>query len=242
MKRSRFFQGSCVLALALFSAAGCASLGGGAKTEPGTLTLTGIPAEYEGKFFLASLYSTDPKVQSLRANPVRSLGTAVSDGKVQLPLYAAMKLLPTVYNSGYAGSDTFRVRLLVSDTLQEPSEIAKPDFILDSVKFENGSAETGFDMVLKPVSITITGIHQNWQDTPITARIGVSRAGSVVKDGTATIKLFFKDEAGNYITYAGSGTEKITGSLGDYNPFTFDDVDISSGEVVLDIWQGFDGK
>jgi hypothetical protein len=143
----RAFQTTCGLSLLLaaYIFSGCASW----PTEgpSGTLTITGIPAEYEGKLALANLLASNKEV-------ARGVATAITNGELKLPLYEK--------KSGYFGSDTFNIRLKIEDPGEAPINNqfgeAGTDAIFESVKFEDGVKEVKWDDQVTPGFITLTNI------------------------------------------------------------------------------------
>jgi len=116
---------------------------GGSSGGGGTFTLTGIPAEYNGKY----AYINTTKVSSIeyvygfesedKSTNVRTL-PCISNGKVSIPTW----LFSVVDLKRYSGSDTLDVSV---DILNESevtnsgiSPVASADF--KSVKFSKGSA------------------------------------------------------------------------------------------------------
>ena len=148
------------LALAACIFSGCASSDGGKSVEPpGTLTITGIPAEYEGKFvsFSFDMQNIAP-VQIVasgkdpRALLARVEGAVIKDGEARLLLF--VQRIIGGYTS-YSGSDTFPVQLGIRDTaqsLQMPQEagsVYEADFIFESVTFDKGAANMEWDKGFK---------------------------------------------------------------------------------------------
>jgi hypothetical protein len=104
-----------VLAVCVFI--GCASTGGAdSNVEPGTLTITGIPQEFEGKFFSSNfLYSIpDPNAQKPQGPKAiaTSEHTAVMNGEVKMPIYNYKTFGK---GGGYAGSDALDVMIEIYD-------------------------------------------------------------------------------------------------------------------------------
>jgi hypothetical protein len=175
------------LAMAVCVFIGCASTGGGSNEPPGILTITGIPAEYEGKFISSKMYS------SLASNAKAYIGnsvvnakyTAVADGVVKLPLYT-YGFIP----KGYVGNDTLYVELEISDGRIDGGFVLTmllSRAAIASVVFENGVAEASWDNAVKAGYITVTNIPEIYsQSSKINVQVGqeakkipVSIGGSV---------------------------------------------------------------
>jgi hypothetical protein len=249
-----------VLAVCIFI--GCASTGSTeGSAEPGTLTITGIPAEYEGKFvsFSPSM-RIDASSTDLRGGafgtPKEKKGALIKNGEAKLLLFADK---PFVGKTSYTGSETIPVQLCVRDT--DAYIYEDYDFVFESVVFENGMAEAKWDNVFKSGSITITGIPDDYKDREIDIFIGsptfiagernIGGAGYTVKNPAITIKIPPKQN-NKYESYTFTGTKDIMVALDNGKQksslvigrdpskdfFLFKAAQITDGKAVLDFRRG----
>jgi hypothetical protein len=194
------------LALAACIFSGCASMGGGSSNSndpPGILTITGIPAEYEGKFVSANMMSipnsNGSSVQLARAQnrAIRDMTDrqyiAIVDGEVKLPFY-----IEKVFGDGggYAGPAPGDVTLEIKD--REKTDAVNvfnypliSSAIIASVAFEDGVAQAKWSDAFKPIYITVTNIPEIYsQNSTIEAGQKATRAplsiGGVVVFGFET--------------------------------------------------------
>jgi len=228
------------LALAACVFIGCATTGsGGGGSEPGTLTITGIPEEYNGKFasfpygtdlsrMRYKFAASDKPLNILMGNKPK--GAVITNGEVNLLIY---KDVPFAGLTAYKGSDTIRIELCIRDTEESYQAMAKttspppgfdrtPDFIFPSVTFENGTATAKWDDAFKVGSITVTGIPGVYNRS--TARININlpdeknkrgtylyNINGVIQDGTVTAK-FYRENEDNYMPF--TGTQDINVNMG----------------------------
>ena len=236
---------------------GCATMGGDSDgSEPGTLTITGIPAQYNGKFVLFSWLS-DIKTSAVK--PVGSSptlkGTVITNGAVTLPLYKGNSSLFSGIPA-YNGSDTLNIELVITDK-DTPSQNA-PDAYFTSVVFENGVAEVQWDTAVIPSTITITNIPADLNNMEIEILIGAS--GTALRgytgeftifrmkptNGTLTAKIFSRNKQGPIcIPVTESSTKDIALAITDPNSgvqrsryVLFKNAQITNGKVTLDFRQG----
>jgi len=173
-----------ILAVCIFS--GCATSGGN-DIEPGTLTITGIPAEYNGKF-----------ISAIPSGIAIFLGenTAVANGEVNLPL-----TVPRMFGkgNGYDGNDTVDIRISVNNEKRGVSSIAS--FAFTSLSFENGIATVNWDDGFKVgITITINDIPAEHNDkeayvfvnfTGGAAQVNLANARQgIVKNGSITVTIY----------------------------------------------------
>jgi hypothetical protein len=193
-----------VLAACIFS--GCISVpklaGGGAV--PGSLTVTGLPAEYDGKFAHFA-WRMDGTNAGFVPGSTGGNGIAITNNEVKLPF----TLGKDGKDGGYSGSDTLAVVLIFADT-SEPLPVAliggnisaleAADAIYSAVSFANGAAVVNWADAFKAAYITITNFPENF-GSPIygldsnSGSIGISYrtilgSGSreTVRNGTLTLK------------------------------------------------------
>jgi hypothetical protein len=198
------------LAVAVCIFIGCASSGGGSSSEtPGTLTITGIPEEYEGKFVSAGMttaYNPSKGAFQVLKGVARSEHTLAANGEVKLPVtnYAPFG------KKGYAGSDTLDVKIVISDPVkgevdpeiaESRSKAGLPPMeprteyvglsaaVFASVTFENGVAEANWDDAVKGGHITVTNIAvpegYTWSERGVAPVIYIGKVtGSVIPYGT----------------------------------------------------------
>ncbi|MDR3325016.1 MAG: hypothetical protein LBS82_03370 [Spirochaetaceae bacterium] len=208
---------SLLLAASLFS--GCATGGPGNRdpnATPGSLTVSGIPANYEGQFAQAEIVSTDPDDKSLFQK--QTLGhdgeltlavgdeTVVRNGEVALPLYDDAATSGAYL--GYTGSDSRVVKLSIGSA----GFFGKKRLFVfkEKVTFANGAAKASFNdsvEALTSLTITITGVPSEYYNESGNERIQIfSNASSFAGN---------KPPKGTFIrTYGGIGvTDGLTISL-----------------------------
>jgi len=131
---------------------------------PGTLTITGIPAEYAEKFFESNMRNIpDPKkvIDSAKtiARSYKNVNTKeyvqVINGEVKLPVY---NFKMSGDSNGYTGNDTLDVVLKIYDSNDQNNANVLLSVLLSSVKFENGVAAAKWDDALKPGIIIVNNI------------------------------------------------------------------------------------
>jgi hypothetical protein len=218
----RVFQTTCGLSLLLAACifSGCATT---PKLPPGTLTITGLPEGFDGKFANATVLSIlDPTAFISASTTVASSeGTAITGGEVKLPLYKTA----IFSKNGYGGSDTLNVNFRIFGKLEEASNDGSPDAIFGPVKFENGEAVVNWDNAVKAGSITVTGIPAEYSGNnrvPIYIDYVPNALGAVpdsvtwgmgfIKDGKITAKVLCQRQN---VSYTETGTRDIRISLPD---------------------------
>jgi len=196
--------------------------------DKGSLTITDIPAEYEGKFasFSYEMSSKSNKVSIIASGQDASKimgkieGAAITDGSVQLLLFKKIPVVGTL--AAYTGSDTVRVILSIRDTAESDQDEGKgiqrvdPEFIFPSVKFEKGVASVKISDAFKVGFLTITGIPKVYNSNINLASIRFTRPDEKkkntnwlhdtkgeIKDGMLTVKYYRGSEEGNYTPYTG---------------------------------------
>ena len=245
-----------VLAACVFI--GCATLGVGGG-DPGTLTITGIPEEFNGKFVSFPQRvgrSTKDNEFIASAEDPRGLmgkieGAVITNGEARLLIFrdAPMGLAP------YTGSNTMRVEFCVRDTadsLQERESSLlivdkEPDFIFNSVTFENGSATVKWDDVFEVGSITITGLPYNTGSVTIVPTLRLEddrgrpyiptyslegRAVNVTAalNSTVTVKFYRGGERDGYGYTPFNGTANVLLRPG----YLFEDVQFRDDKATID--------
>jgi len=131
----------------------------------GTLTITGIPAEYDGKFvgshdmhaipdFKKAVEITKIIAQSYK-NVNAKVYVQVTNGEVKLPVYS-FKIAGE--SKGYTGNDALDVILQIFDNNDQENANILMSVFLPSVKFENGIAASKWDDALKPGTIIVNNI------------------------------------------------------------------------------------
>jgi len=236
-----FMMGMLIIVIAFgFSVFGCASTGNN-KAEPGVLTITGIPAEFEGKYISFSFdmgANYKPKLEASASDPRelfvgRKTAAVIKDSTASLMIFEDK---PFIGLQAFTGSVTIPVELCIRDTadsMQAVSTVGRdvmPDFIFDSVTFENGNAEIIWNNPIIPGVITITGIPSQYHEKSATIVIGLNRynpfiasgtpgrggymssdiiyIGGVIAQGNVTAKIY-KQDRNNYMNYNFSGTKDI---------------------------------
>jgi len=205
--------------------------------KEGSLTITGIPAEYNGKFASFSHKmgevgggSTTNKVNIIAStadtNKVLSTvkGVVIANGEVKLLLF---KPIPVVGGlTAYTDSKAVRVELCIRDTdessQKSPNQRVEPDFIFPSITFKDGAAVVKLDDAFKVGYITITGIPSVYNDSNANIRFNrpdekkkgttyIHDTRGKINNGTLTVK-YYRDEENNYMPY--TGTADITAVMG----------------------------
>lgn len=110
------------------------------RSEPenvGTFTLTGIPAEFDGKNVSFSIMSYPPHlfINSARTGDPNVLNIAVTNGELKMP----------VYTTGRTSTDTFSIMWAISEGDFRQRNAASISFT--SVQFENGVAKMNWNDV-----------------------------------------------------------------------------------------------
>jgi hypothetical protein len=235
--------------------AGCASW----PTEgpSGTLTITDIPAEHEGRLALANLLASNKEI-------ARGNTAVITNGELKLSLYTK--------KAGYFDNDTLNVRLKIEDPGEAPINNqfgeAGIDAFFESVTFENGVAELKWDDQLTPGFLTVTNIPAEFADnTGAIVYIGnpdydlkVTVAGKApiasgteancsvrFENGIGTGK-FWTSEYGKYRPFPQSGTRDVIVQLAtitnvanggiSYTLFQFKAASIQDGKITLDLAKG----
>jgi len=206
-------------------------ISGYGQGKEGSLSITGISAEYNGKFasfshkmgtagggasskvnIIASSADTDKIMRTVK-------GVAVTNNEVKLFLFKQVPVVGTL--AAYTDSKTVRVELCVRDTEEssqkEGNKSIEPDFIFPSITFKNGVAAVKLDDAFKVGILTITGIPSNYEISNVTsdANIRFTRPDEKKKNttyihdttgkinnGTLTVK-YYREEEDNYIPYTG---------------------------------------
>jgi hypothetical protein len=193
--------GLAALLLAAMILAGCLTTSGG--DAPGTLTITGIPAEYEGMDVTFSSSSIVPWLVIIASagkpdGHDRSIRAAITNGKVNLPLY--VEIYPLVGTSttfrGYAGSNTLDIWFSIYDentTLSvDGSRVVEGSF--KSVQFENGVATVKWDDAIKKVYLRSNGAAAAPDTAVATAAVSdtavIAAVGAIPGPGGATAGLY----------------------------------------------------
>jgi hypothetical protein len=115
--------------------------------NPGMLTITGIPEEFDGKLVgvSVSFHNADPPLV-VREPDGRQRGDSlvliVEDGELKLPLYKTQGIFPRIV-SGYSGSDTHVI--LFSISTEYPGMSSHYMITFKSVQFENGVAAVNWN-------------------------------------------------------------------------------------------------
>jgi hypothetical protein len=223
--RKKLFIIGLPLALAV-----CISVYAKDGDKEGSLTITGIPAEYNGKFasFSHKMGSTGEggsKVNLIAStadtNKLLSTvkGVVIANGEVKLLLF---KTIPFVGGlTAYSDSKTVRVELCIRDTEESsqksPNQNVEPDFIFPSITFKNGAAAVKLNDAFKVGLLTITGVPSNYEISDVTSDANIrftrpdeKKKGTTythdtkgkIKNGTLTVK-YYRDEENNYMPYTG---------------------------------------
>jgi len=140
----------------------------GASAPPGTLTITGIPAEYEGKYISATVWKI-PKFDKKGEQSVQVLQpiasgepTVITNGEAKLPVYI-LKLITIGNPNGYTGNDTGDIEIQISD--QVKTERYTPPLsktAIASVSFTGGAATINWGDTVSAGTITVTNIPETY--------------------------------------------------------------------------------
>ena len=267
MKNNLFFTIGLPLLLAACIMIGCTSTGGSKEpVEPGTLTITGIPEEYNGKFASARIQSI-PDYTAKKSSYFRvatGVGTAIIDGKIKMPVNI-FKIMGKP--AGYNGSDTLDVIFMICDTLEETKNEVSFDVIFASVPFKNGIAEVSWDDAIKPGIITVINIPAEYEPKINSARtqilIGQTSyiltvnpetpyGSGYTKNGTVTVAVLRGRDASGYESYTENAKRDILLSImspdlqkeaklvqtAPDHQFLFKAVEIIDGKATIDFRQG----
>jgi hypothetical protein len=240
------------IVLAVFIFSGCVSApklaGGGAA--PGSLTVTGLPAEYNGKFAHFA-WRMDGTSAGFVPGSTGGNGISITNNEVKLP-FAVGK---DGKDGGYTGSDTLAAVLIFADT-SEPLSVAliggninaleSADAIYSAVRFANGAAVVNWADAFKAAYITITNFPENF-GAPIygldsnSGSIGVSYrtipgSGSreTVRNGALTIKYHhWRAGTKGYIPYVENNLDiEVSGGKDNNERYLFT-VPAASGKTTI---------
>jgi hypothetical protein len=265
MAKKVFFMGMTALALAFeVVLAGCASWP--EEGPSGMLTITGIPAEYEGKFVKSSSYVPPADTAKLFATPkevARAPVSVIRNGEAKLPLYGK--------KAGYFDSDIADTGLRIRDTAEAlAGQIGNAgfDIMFALVRFNNGVADLKWNDQVTPGIVIITGIPAEFPDAGATGatvyighpdyklKVSVFMNAPVSTGAEATcfvefekgIGRFFVSEYGKYGHFPQSGTRDVIVQLGKTDPdnpttlsysfFHFKSAPIQDGTITLDLSKG----
>lgn len=225
--RNKLFIIGLPLALAV-----CISVYAKDDDKEGSLTITGIPAEYNGKFasFSHKMGEVGGGSSSSKINLIASAadtnkvlstvkGEVITNGEVKLLLFKQVPIVGGL--AAYTDSKTIRVELCIRDTEESsqktPNQKVEPDFIFPSVTFKNGVAAVKLDDAFKVGILTITSIPSNYEISNVTSDANIrftrpdeKKKGTTyihdtrgkIKNGTLTVK-YYRDEENNYMPYTG---------------------------------------
>jgi len=228
LKRSLTIGLPLILAAYIFS--GCASSSGKEAVEPGTLTITGIPEEFNGKFALAPIWSIPDYTRAIQSSSRVAVGesTAISNGEANMSVY-----VPRAFGkpNGYAGNDIRDVRVNINDAPVElQSDAGILHAIFQEVQFENGVAKVNWEDRIQPGLITVNnipdGYNVNYETRPAVTgkaeiRVGQTRAvanmippeipngSGTVRNGTVTVAVLRNRNASGYESYDESTANDI---------------------------------
>jgi hypothetical protein len=140
---------AAIMTMLIVGLMGCASTPSGSVS--GTLTITDIPAEYEGKALSFEMFGSTPLLSDGNGQFTYDDGEGtvaiVKDGAANVPVYIYEQ--PFVFGKwvGYTGSDTVNIRLSIMST--SPSENLTS--FEEYVKFENGIGVLKWEGPIVPV-------------------------------------------------------------------------------------------
>ena len=160
-----------LLAVIGFSMAACSDDSGGGGNG-GTITLTDIPAEYNGKYasFSASTkYGSVDRVQIFGIQPESKVWfnekilTQISDGKAVMPVQQQYIIDGASAIKPYKGNDTFQnVWAVIYETPIVYGGGAVASRSLSPLKFSNGSAKTTWNFGEEWTSDISSGLAGTW--------------------------------------------------------------------------------
>jgi len=215
--------------------------GGSSKAPPGTLTITGIPAEYEGKYISANIKKIPDFSAKIRTSGSIAGGdrTIIANGEAKLPVNIHKGFgIP----SGYAGSDTGDISFEITDRVKSDDRTSDGyDYRTSSVaavaavSFESGAAEIKWGDTVSGGYITVTNIPETYyrvgfvyvgtgaKKLPLTpifgfeTQIGIGsvRPTSVndIRNGTITVPIPTSRTESGYMPFPQSGTVDIVVEL-----------------------------
>ena len=159
-----------LVAVIIFSMATCdngtTDGGGGSNgSSGGVITITGIPAEHNGKFALFTEFADRNRmVGAINFNLGSMTATLpeISGGSVSIPMWG---LIGTSDLVGYSGNDTGNGRLQIFASEDDISVPPLAFFDLGWFTFSNGNAQVNLnDPIVKGGTLTITGIPSEYNN------------------------------------------------------------------------------
>jgi hypothetical protein len=227
--KNKLFTIGLPLAMAVSIFIGCASMGGGETAPSGTLAITGIPAESEGKF--VRMAGGEFRIQVTNDEGKKSNVTVtvqdsdVKNGEVKLPLYIKEVIaMPFGKPKGYAGSDT--VSAVEIGFYSTPGDGSRgTDAAFESVTFKDGAAVMQWNDAAKAGRITVTGIPAEYNGREAKIYMGWNRqnpnsgeewmSNLIVMNGSITGKCFPVERVNSRVqenknmSYTFTGTKDI---------------------------------
>ena len=238
----------------------------GGTVDPGALTITGIPEEFNGKFALSEIWSIPDytRVLSGSSRVANGEGTVIANGEVKIPI-----TVPRVFGkpNGYDGSDILDIRLKISDT----REAGLIQAVLASVQFENGIAEVNWDNAIRPGIITVTNIPEHYhsfeaisgkfgraeirvgQTTRVVADMvpaGIPNGSGSVVNGTVTMAVLRDRDASGYESFPENTQidflllihlprpKNTAITITQFDHYLFRNVQIINGKATIDFRRG----
>jgi len=133
----------------------------GGTAEPGTLTITDIPEEFNGKFASSNSMWSIPDYTSRfpsSRNVAGGESSIIINGEVKMPI-----IVPRAFGkpNGYVGSDILDVHFDIGDT-RDDWQARILYGVFQKVQFENGVAEVNWEDRIKPGLITVTNIPKEY--------------------------------------------------------------------------------
>jgi len=184
----------------------CLFISATAAVPPGTLTITGIPAEYEGKFISATIWNIpkfNKKGEPSGVNTPIAKGeyTVIANGEAKLPVYV-LKLISIGKPNGYAGNDTGDIEIIISDQVKSEKYIPPlSKTAITAVSFKGGVAEVNWGDTISAGTITVTNIPETYYSvTDISVGLGAKKplglAGALLGYSPVTFDTSIGSEIG----------------------------------------------
>ena len=235
----------------------CAARSGAA--EPGRLTITGIPSEFEGKYFTSIMFSIPDYSKAISGSKriAEGMSTVVVNGEAKLPVYE-YKLVgkPKVYNA----SNVLDVKFMIHDSSDiSGKEFYSPNVVFAAVQFSNGIAEVTWGDAIKAGIITITNIPDLYNSGFQTLQLVIGQTSyniinpetpsgyGVIKNGRISVPVLRARDRSGYVPYTENGTKDILliiqppksgQAISVYDQYLFTNVRITNGRADINFAVG----
>jgi hypothetical protein len=203
---------------------GCASFGGGPGTLSGSITVTDIPAEYNGKTIAGGYQGKNAEGKKWTVS-----GKDATDSKAAAAIVDGQVTMGA-YTTGPVDTAGFTADLLLD--IHDPSHPNRSyntigGILFEGVQFQNGSAQLKWDDGIKTGAVTITGIPDSYNGGkvevfPANANLFVGETLKMSTGGLSSMLAGIPTPSGTEINVIG---------------------DIADGKLELPLWVAVsDGK